>query len=87
MAERHFQLESWLTMAEDRLERLRAQIAEQVELVARLICENKSAVAAEAGLHRLERKLAAEEQALGHRRPAVSENEPPFPRVPFRRNS
>lgn len=39
---------------------LEDQIAKQIELVAQLICENKSAVEAERELERLERQLVEE---------------------------
>ena len=41
---------------------LRVKVAEQVEIVAQLICEGKSAVQAETGMRDLERQLAKEEQ-------------------------
>jgi hypothetical protein len=45
-----------------RLQQLRAKIAEQIEIVAQLICESKGAVRAETELRELKQQLAKEEE-------------------------
>jgi len=53
-----------MTGSSSRIQRLNAEIERQIEVVAELICENKSAVKAQRLLQDLTKQLAVEEARL-----------------------